>query len=464
MTGRSHRRAAVWSALVALLLATATLASPAPAAVSEADGTVEPRIVGGVEVDPPGKYPFVAALVRSSYEDETIGQYCGGSLIAPEWVITAGHCIPSSAAGVDVLIGRHDLADDTQGERIGAVAVYRHPAFDLNTLANDVGLIRLERAATAGTPISLATPADASAFAPGVWATVVGWGETQELPPGTPAKPTRLREADLPIVSDIECALAWGDGFIFPDMLCAGGVEGVDACVGDSGGPLFVAGLQVGIVSGGTIPCAQADRPGLYTRVAIYEAWVAGVMEGAPPPPPPPPEPDYYCQRQPATIVGTPGDDVIFGTAGDDVIVALGGDDVVWGLRGDDFICLGSGHDRAYGGPGNDIIRGRRGNDYIEGNRGDDLLVGGAGADVLLGGEDDDVVHGNGGDDELYGLAGNDRLMGGPGDDYISGGVGDDELRGADGYDVLIGGEGVDVCFAGEEVDCEHVFDGPLVG
>ena len=431
MTKRNRRWVVLLAGLGVVLLVAAGPLAVAPAAAPEAGGGIAPRIVGGGEVDPPGKYPFVVALVQASEEDETAGQYCGGALIAPEWVLTAGHCV-GAPGGFDVLVGRHDLSDDTQGERIGATAVYRHPSYAFP--ANDLAVVRLERAAIAGTPISLATAADAALFAPGVTATVAGWGLTMGEPPGTPEKPAKLREVSLSIISDAECTALYPSFFAAQGMICAGDLilGGVDACPGDSGGPLFVIGpsgyLHVGTVSGGWDPnsCGQPGEPSFYTETAAYREWVASVLSGAPPPPPP----VVYCQGQPATLVGTAGGDVLKGTSGNDVIAALEGNDRVYGYGGNDLICLGPGNDVAGGGPGNDIIWGEEGADRLAGNGGADRLLGGPGSDTLLGG------------------IGRDRLFGGGGADTLSGGPGRDIIR---------GGGGIDACDTGEDVICETV-------
>jgi Ca2+-binding RTX toxin-like protein len=105
------------------------------------------------------------------------------------------------------------------------------------------------------------------------------------------------------------------------------------------------------------------------------------------------------CLGKVATIVGTPGPDVLLGTNGRDVIAGLGGNDIIAGRGGNDLICGGRGKDRIVGNGGRDVLLG---------NAGPDRVVGGAGPDVLAGGVGDDI---------LVGRAGNDGLDGGPGTD-----------------------------------------------
>ncbi len=160
------------------------------------------------------------------------------------------------------------------------------------------------------------------------------------------------------------------------------------------------------------------------------------------------------CLSEPATIVGTNGDDLLIGTAGVDVIVGLGGDDEIHGLAGDDIIC---------GNVGNDIIRGNAGDDKIHGDGGDDTLYGNLDADVIVGGNGNDVIYSSSGSERLErrdrsgstlsGGAGNDVIFGSNKADKLFGGDGADRLIGYQGNDRLLGGAGPDILGAGTGID-----------
>jgi uncharacterized repeat protein (TIGR01451 family) len=120
------------------------------------------------------------------------------------------------------------------------------------------------------------------------------------------------------------------------------------------------------------------------------------------------------CRGVPATITGTPGDDVLVGTTGPDVIVATGGSDTVRSLAGRDLVCAG---------PGRDFVASGSAADRVFGGAGGDRLLGRGGPDALRGGAGGDVLKGNRGDD---------RLRGGPGFDRCRGGAGRDSIRGCE--------------------------------
>jgi Ca2+-binding RTX toxin-like protein len=210
-----------------------------------------------------------------------------------------------------------------------------------------------------------------------------------------------------------------------------------------------------------------------------------------------------HCHGQLATIVGTPGDDVLTGTEGDDVLVGLGGNDSIAGLGGDDLVCGGRGNDALDGGAGS--------RDVLIGGSGDDHLVAASAASVLRGGPGDDAesssspgqtrftsepgddaftttraavvvldlsespvseflhprrgvlrshrghtaldlatgttlrVHGSAQGDVLTGTEGDDVLDGGGGNDRIAGRGGNDRIFGARGKNFVFGGRGDDV-------------------
>ncbi len=231
-----------------------------------------PLIVGGSVVNH-SRYPWMVALVSASDADTSSGQFCGGSLIADNWVLTAAHCVEEETArSTDVLIGQRDLRDNN-GERIGASRIIIHP--DYRSLGYpDLALVELESSSNAQviTLPSRNNPAPND----GELATVTGWGQVSETGPATDL----LRETTLPIVDHDTCNRAYNNEIDRDSMVCAGTPSGdKDSCYGDSGGPLFVKRnddyVQAGVVSFGE-ECGLANVPGVYARVSSYYDWISG--------------------------------------------------------------------------------------------------------------------------------------------------------------------------------------------
>ena len=219
-------------------------------------------IIGGGTADP-GEYPFMAALLDERFGgSDADKQFCGGSLIAATWVLTAAHCVEDAAAeDLSVAIGRTSLDNSAQGEKIGVEDVEIHPDYNPRSLTHDVALLKLEDESDV-TPIQLAAQGDNNLEASGTFLTVLGWGTTSAK---KASFPNDLQEVVVPVVGDPVCSNSYKKAFDAPTMLCAG-APNVDSCTGDSGGPLFRDETQVGIVSWGR-QCGHKRFPGVYSEV-----------------------------------------------------------------------------------------------------------------------------------------------------------------------------------------------------
>lgn len=271
--------------LVAVFALAVAVSGTIPASAQSRDGGGDPEIVGGVPVGDAADFPYQVALVHRSVADPFEAQFCGGSLISPDTVLTAAHCVDGEVAGdLAVRSGIVDLVDDV-GHRANVRQIRMHPAYDDATSDNDVAVLQLATDLPE-TPVEMAQPSQAGLWPSGTLATITGWGDVT----GDSDYPTDLHVADdVPVVDDPTCAAAY-DGYVSAHMLCAGDVElgGVDTCQGDSGGPIVVdsggSPLQIGITSFGE-GCALPGLPGVYSQVdAYYTSFLARFLDPDGPP------------------------------------------------------------------------------------------------------------------------------------------------------------------------------------
>ncbi|AMC33971.1 trypsin-like serine protease [Janthinobacterium sp. B9-8] len=253
----------------ALLMLAAPLVSMAASSHlnSNLKTPVSPQIVGGFETSPNSR-PYQVALLMNGR------QGCGGTLISPDWVLTAAHCLDgASTSSLTVQVGAHSMSRrDGQNIRVSQIITHENWRGAQGVRSGwDIAVLKLATPASLSIqPAKLVTPALESQIAGvGQGVVVSGWGNTRYNGSASDV----LREVSLPVISNQACSSELQ--FSLPgSVICGGGAGGVSACNGDSGGP-FVASTNGKFYSIGTVSwgnsCSGATA---FTRTSSYLDWI----------------------------------------------------------------------------------------------------------------------------------------------------------------------------------------------
>lgn len=236
------------------------------------------KVVGGYAIDIT-QAPYQVALINNSGQ-----QFCGGTIIAKNWIVTAAHCLWGISPGKITVVAGKTYRNELKGGN-SVIAIHKYPGFYDTKVGKDIALLKLgqdlDLSSNRIQAIGYVNPTDVANGDqdPGVVGTLTGWGKLSYG--GSSAG--QLQKVTMPIVSLADATQAFSSNYgihsLTPDQLPTW-QNNKSACHGDSGGPLVVQSnrgqLLAGVVSWGK-DCDDI-APSMFARVSSFASWIQGYV------------------------------------------------------------------------------------------------------------------------------------------------------------------------------------------
>ncbi|XP_053617359.1 trypsin, alkaline C-like [Plodia interpunctella] len=238
------------------------------------------RVVGGTPTTI-SQYPVLAQLLLDSWGTNNYVQHCAGVILTARHVISTAHCFQyNENTGLNYTQPKYwkirvgSSFRSRGGMLYNVKTIVPHRNFDKYFYTRDIAIVVVSKPFLMGRNVRQGTIITrGTELKPNSICTLVGWGSKEV----DGAQPEQLHHAMMYTIDKQVCASRYKtiSAIIDDKMMCAGllNMGGVDACFGDSGGPLIYKGLVVGLVSYG-YSCGHKYYPGVYTKVSSYTDWI----------------------------------------------------------------------------------------------------------------------------------------------------------------------------------------------